>query len=175
MKKQFLLPIILLILFFTELPAMDKPMLVIPPATIRYPLYPKTEIYESGGPLGRYLRATADIPAGTIVAKFQGSITEDSTARHSKWVGRDTWGKDKFIIVESSAVYVNHSCDPNSAVNNTDWSIQTTRDVKKGEALTIYYNKKEDFPADLEWDRTWDFDCYCRTGKCPKKITGWQK
>ena len=155
--------------------AMEKTAIVLPEANIRYPLYPNTEIYDSSSGLGKYLRASSDLPRGTIVAKFEGPLTQNNSNRHSKWVGLDSEGKDKFIIVESSAVYVNHSCDPSCIVDKSDWSVKTLKDVKKNESLTISYNNKEDFSPGLIWDSSWDFDCYCGTSKCPKRITGWSK
>lgn len=119
------------------------------------------------------MRASQNISEGIVVAKFEGSIAQEPGS-HSKWVGRDSNNKDKFINVESSAVYVNHSCEPNCIVSTTDWTVHTKRTIQKGEALTISYNKKDDFPENLEWDPKWNFNCYCGADICLQKITGWQ-
>lgn len=150
-------------------------VLVIPEANLAHPLYSNTAIYDSKGPLGRYLIATNMIPAATLVAKFEGPISTDCFHRHSKWVRTNENGESECMRVESSAVYVNHSCDPNCKVDTNDWSIWTIKDIKQGEALTISYNNPDYFPIGLAWDPAWNFDCYCESSSCPKKITQWLK
>lgn len=168
--------ILLFLLAINNIPAMQNPERVeLPEANIVHPLYADTMIYDSHGPLGRYLIATADIPANTIVAKFEGPITTDCFHRHTKWVRANEHGEAECMHVESSAVYVNHSCDPNCEVHTNDWSIWTIKDIKKGDALTISYNNPNYFPANLPWDPAWNFDCHCDADVCPKKITGWLK
>lgn len=147
--------------------------ITMPEANITHPLYPNTAIYDSHGPLGKYLIAGADIPKGTIVAKFEGPISTDCFHRHSKWVKHNEKGESECMHVESSAVYVNHSCEPNSEVHTNDWSISTVTDIKKGQAITISYNNPNYFPANLAWDPAWNFDCHCNADNCPKKIDGW--
>lgn len=157
------------------LKAMEGPVVDLPKELKPYEPYPGTEVYHTGGPLGFALRATKALPKGTIVAKFEGPPTEDKNHRHAKWMRRDASGKDHWIIVESTAVYVNHSCEPNSKWIKEDGTVRTIRDIAPGEDLTISYNDPKDFPPDLEWDRKWDFPCLCGVGHCPKIITGFQK
>lgn len=156
---------------------MDNDWIVSPlaSAVINYPFYPNTTVYESNGPLGRYLIATSDLPADTIVAKFEGPLTKNPSDRHAKWIGKDELGHDKFIIVESSAVYVNHSCNPNSTVDRRDWSVRTIRDVRRGEAITIAFNNPADFPSNMNWNPQWSFKCFCNQYNCQKRITDWKR
>lgn len=162
------------LIYLSSLIAIYNPKNLISQINSSYILYANTEIYDSQSDLGKHLRASADLEPNTIIAKFDGILTQDVNNRHSKWIGKDISGKDKFIIVETSAVYVNHSCDPNCKVNTKDWSVITIRNISKNEPLTISYNNKEDF-GDLVWNNEWNFKCFCGSTNCEKYISGWKK
>jgi SET domain-containing protein len=62
----------------------------------------------------------------------------------------------------------NHSCDPNLGFSG-QIGLVTMRDVQPGEELTFDYAMSDGSPYD-------EFDCYCGSPNCRKKVTGndWQ-
>ena len=118
---------------------------------------------------GRCLRAQSDLNPGTIVEILEGNILEreqvpENEIRYAIWINTDTW-----MILETNARYINHSCLPNCYIND-DLHIITTKAVKKGEELTISYNVV--FPNENPgiWDENWTFECQCGAENCQKII-----
>ncbi|KAJ3276533.1 hypothetical protein HDV01_004066 [Terramyces sp. JEL0728] len=127
----------------------------------QYPSYPKKIEYGFG------LFAAEDLPANTIVEKFEGhQIYEDynqvskdqrpyvlNIKRDEKWV---------WLLTFSNARYTNHSCRPNCTLNDNQ-EIVTLVTVPKGEELNFVYNggSEED-----EWDPIWTFKCECKNDNC---------
>lgn len=74
----------------------------------------------------------------------------------------DKTGKDKFEIIELPGCFVNHSCNPN--VYEKERIGYALRNIKKGEELTINYDKI----AYIE--KT--FRCKCGAKDCRKVVKG---
>ena len=116
------------------------------------------------------LIATANLGPETVVEKFEGStakyaqIPEDEI-RYALLIRGDDW-----VIPQTNARYINHSCDANCYVSDTR-EVVTMRPVSEGEELTIVYNgiTMEQFlkgAADNFWDDRWTFSCRCRAAHC---------
>ncbi|MFN8413138.1 MAG: SET domain-containing protein [Anaerolineales bacterium] len=58
----------------------------------------------------------------------------------------------------------NHSCDPNLGFSG-QIGLVAMRDIEKGEELTFDYAMSDGGPYD-------EFDCYCGSPLCRKKVTG---
>ena len=135
-----------------------------------------TQIYPSrvaDSACGKSLIATADVPAGVVVARFEGPLVPaadvpESEICHALWLDGDNW-----IVPTSSARYANHSCDPNCRVND-DLEVFTIRPVRADEELTFSYNTvragEGDPPA---WDPRWSFRCLCGSPQCQHRVDGW--
>jgi SET domain-containing protein len=105
------------------------------------------------------------IRKGTPVVEYDGPrFTKDEA---------DERYKDRFItylfstgkggeVIDGfgTAMFINHSCDPNCETENIDGRIWVvaTRDIAPGEELTYEYNLH-----DSDED---DADCYCGAAKC---------
>lgn len=76
----------------------------------------------------------------------------------------DKIGEDEFEIIESPARYVNHSCNPN--VTEKERTAYALSDIKKGEEITIDYDKL----AYLEKP----FECRCGSKNCRRFVRGRQ-
>ncbi len=122
---------------------------------------------------GRSLVATADLPAETTVARFAGPVVpvyEDvpqDEVRHAILIGPRQW-----MVPETPARFMNHSCHPNCRVND-DLDVVTLRPVRAGEEFTISYDSahsSEELPA---WDVRWSFDCRCGAINCRGRIAAW--
>jgi hypothetical protein len=122
----------------------------------------------------RGLFATAALPAGTTIARFEGPIVpwRDVPAAevcHAVLLQGDDW-----LVPTSDARYVNHSCDPNCTVDDS-LAIVTTRPVADGEQLTFSYDtlSMAEFmaaPPCYFWDARWSFDCRCGAPACVGRI-----
>ncbi|KAF9186901.1 hypothetical protein BGZ51_001691 [Haplosporangium sp. Z 767] len=118
-------------------------------------------------PFGKGLAATQDCPVGTVMEKFDGELVEYSelglediiyvlnVLRDNEW---------KWVLASTPAIYANHSCMPNSVVNDKQ-EIVAIRPIKAGEHISFLYN----FSAteeDSKWDPLWTFECKCGAKKC---------
>jgi len=75
------------------------------------------------------------------------------------WIG---FGKNKWIDSTNYGLYLNHSCDPNSAIKGKV-TVVAIRNIKKGEEITFDYSLNE---ADIFWH----IKCYCGSKNCRKII-----
>lgn len=133
---------------------------------------PKTEKRPSGIQ-GRGLFATADIPAGEIVAVKGGAImSSDALAQiKSEVTPAEIQIEDDLYIaprgaaeVESNILCLNHSCDPNVGVRGQITFVAMSN-VPAGAELTIDY-------AMIDGDPSERMDCACGAANCRKVITG---
>ena len=75
------------------------------------------------------------------------------------WIGYD---KNTWIDPISYGLYINHSCNPNSAIEGR-LKVVALKDIKKDEELTFDYSLNE---ADIFWK----FKCTCGSKNCRKVI-----
>jgi SET domain-containing protein len=108
---------------------------------------------------------TRKIEKGTRVIEYDGPrFTKDEADERYK--DRDitylfSYGDDGRVIDGfGTAMFINHSCDPNCESENVGGRIFITaiRDIAVGEELTYEYNL---FDSDDQ-----EADCYCGAGKC---------
>ena len=90
-------------------------------------------------PIGLGLFAEEILEEDSIVEKLEGRVVP-----HSKIPERDIRqafevGDDKWIVPQSNARHINHSCDPNCYIND-NLDVVVLRKVYEGEELTIMYN-----------------------------------
>jgi hypothetical protein len=76
------------------------------------------------------------------------------------WIGVDEthWMDPK----ESTAKYLNHSCDPNCGIKGKV-NVVALRNIKKDEEITMDYSI-------TEIDKLWYMNCRCGSKNCRKKI-----
>ena len=74
----------------------------------------------------------------------------------------DKIGENEYEVIESPGCYINHSCEPN--VEEKDRTGYALRDIKKGEEITIDYDKI----AYLEKP----FECHCGSKNCRGFVRG---
>ena len=124
--------------------------------------------------LNQGLYATAALPAGTIVARFEGPVVPwrdvpATEVRYALLVRDDEW-----LVPTSNARYINHSCAPNCRIDES-LAVVTTRAVACDEHLTIRYDAltmaewvKD--PRSYFWDDRWSFDCRCGAPGCVSRV-----
>ncbi len=127
------------------------------------------EVRPAGAP-GLGVFATADIPAGSVVAAFGGHMADRATFEalpghrqvHSLQVA-----DGHFLVCPTEpepADHLNHSCEPNCGFQG-NVLIVTMRDVARGEELTFDYAMCDSDPYD-------EFECACGSSGCRRKVTG---
>ncbi|KNC97295.1 uncharacterized protein SPPG_07225 [Spizellomyces punctatus DAOM BR117] len=127
-------------------------------------------------PYGKALCADRDLPAGTVVEKFEGKVVEyeDLSDYDKTYVlnfqpkGSTEW---KWLLPLSNARYANHSCDPCAYINDNR-ELVLRRAVREGDQITFLYNPGED--SDW-WDPVWNFKCCCGAKQCQGDIDRYRK
>ncbi len=100
--------------------------------------------------------ARCDIPAGTVVGVFDGvaEVFDVNEKGEVDWRGQDGRMSIHLKLTENKLFaimpiperglfgidYINHSCVPNCRANAGVLVVETLRDVKEGEALTLNYH-----------------------------------
>ncbi|VDB85019.1 unnamed protein product [Peniophora sp. CBMAI 1063] len=124
------------------------------------------EVKFGDGELDSGLIAKKDFAAGAIIASVSGT-TKGPKAYTSVQCGP---GENDHIELNSDLVYVNHSCDPNTAFDlsspdRSQWNLRALKSIKEGEQLTFFY-------PSTEWAMDQPFDCRCGASNCLGKISG---
>jgi hypothetical protein len=106
------------------------------------------------------------IKTGELIFKIQGSKIkflinnlQQAKVADLNWIGLD---KNTWIDPINFGRFLNHSCNPNSIINNKIY-VKALRNIKIGEEISIDYSLNE---ADIFWT----FKCQCNSKKCRKVI-----
>src|ERR1051326_2851984 len=138
----------------------------------------KTAAYPSSvgdTPVGRGLIASEPLDEGTVVERIEGRFAPYNKIPDSEIRNAFELDDGRWIVPQSSARHINHSCDANCYVSGK-LDVITLRKVHKGEPLTIMYNevtieKYTRTGAVLpKWDERRSFDCLCGVPKCLGRI-----
>lgn len=119
--------------------------------------------------LGRGLKASHNLPRGTVVTRFEGPIMHweevpEAEIRHALLLEDGRWMIDRGL-----ARLLNHSCEPNCRIDAEN-NVVTQRPVRQGEELTFAYNIVYDGEDPGSWDPRWSFACACGTSKCHGRV-----
>jgi len=126
-------------------------------------------------PTGRGLIAAETIEEGKVVEHLEGRVVAykkipERDVRNAFEIDDDRW-----MVPESDARYINHSCDPNCYISSKH-DVVTVRKVLKGEELTIMYNEvtidKYMTGSTIlpRWDERRSFNCRCGAPNCIGRI-----
>ena len=145
-------------------------------------LYRKTSLLDSriqirGSQIeGRGMFATADIPTGTRVIEWGGTIMglEDVLAGKARPLSIIQIDDGRFLVdpVNHDAQpceYMNHSCDSNLWLDS-DVRLSTRRDIRAGEELTCDYG----LFRSTHWiaDPDYRMECRCGVSDCRGYVSG---
>ena len=117
------------------------------------------------------LRSNEDINKGDIILIWRKDYTDRRGAENARKEGKFAfqWDDDIFSIdtgVMEDAYHVNHSCDPNTWLEDAH-RLSAMRDIKKGEEITVDYAL---FDHDEERSDHWK--CKCGSPNCRGEVTG---
>lgn len=138
----------------------------------------KTTAYPShviDTPAGPALVASETVEEGAVVERLEGRVLPYSKIPDSEIRNAFEIGDDRWMLPQSPARHINHSCDPNS-YTSANLDVITIRKVEKGEELTVMYNEvtvERYMKAGAilpKWDQRRSFDCVCGVPKCMGRI-----
>ncbi len=117
---------------------------------------------------GKCLIASDDLGRGEIVGRFEGPILASYALVPPEEICYTlVIGNDHYMIIQTNAKYINHSCDPNCDIDD-DYYVITLRPVRKGEEFSIRYNEISAKHEGIKyfWDPRWSFECRCGSQNC---------
>ena len=114
---------------------------------------------------GKGLFAKKDIPENTVIClvtgpelSFDQSISLGEKESHSLQVD-----KDKYVLCQPPFLYSNHSCEPNSGLNE-NLELVSLKKIQAGEEIFWDYSTSM-------LERHWTMNCLCGSKKCRKIVT----
>jgi len=114
---------------------------------------------------GKCLVADVSINTATIVQKIEGEVFKWENISSSEICHAILINDDNWIIINTDARYINHSCDPNCSINE-NLEVVSLRPIQAGEQLTISYNIVHKGENPGTWDPRWSFKCLCGANNC---------
>jgi SET domain-containing protein len=124
---------------------------------------------------GKGVFAVVDIKKDELILEITGEVIETENPEEYPDEIRGHWGplgregnKFRFIKPESPWMYMNHSCDSNAGIIN-DRKLIATRDIKKGEEITIDYSTL-DIESLTGGKKQLQMECKCGSKNCRKII-----
>lgn len=127
---------------------------------------------------GFTLFATNNLPAGTVVEKYDGPIATRETVPDEEMPYVVRLGNGQWLMPKSNARFLNYSCEPNCTVTDT-LEVVTNRPVAKGELLTVPHrsiNMQEYLDGSAganTWNARWTMQCQCGSPRCIGRIDGY--
>ena len=114
---------------------------------------------------GKSVVATRDIPPQTILMRASGELL---TFEATRFLGdQEAYtvqvAVNKYILCRPPFRFVNHSCNPNAALD-ADLFLYSLRLIKSGEEITWDYSSSM-------LERSWTMNCTCGAPHCRKLIT----
>ena len=125
--------------------------------------------------IGRGLIASETVEEGAVVERLEGRAVPSSKIPEHDIRDAFEIDDDRWMVPQSDARQINHSCDPNCYISGK-LDVITLRKVFKGEELTIMYNEVtiEKYMSQgsvlPQWDDRRSFDCLCGAPKCLGRI-----
>ena len=114
---------------------------------------------------GKCLVATSFLPIGVVIQKLEGPIFSWNLVSEEEICYAILIEYNKWMVIQTDARYINHSCDPNCIIDN-DLRLITVRPVNEGEELTINYHIVYEGEDPGFWDPRWSFKCCCGAKNC---------
>ncbi|MFC1647082.1 SET domain-containing protein [Patescibacteria group bacterium] len=113
--------------------------------------------------------APIDIKSSDMILTFKGElVTRDEINRRINHGVENLddplqVGDEMFIDLHEQSLFINHSCDPNSALKRLV-DLYAIKNIKKGKEVTF------DYSASVGVDVEWEMNCNCGSNNCRKQI-----
>ena len=121
-----------------------------------------TAVSIGAGRHGNALICLAPIAAGEALLLIDGP--------HVSSAGKYTVQVSERVHVEPAGAewaLLNHSCDPNCAIDFATWRLRSRAPIAPGAEITFNY-------LSTEWELASPFDCHCGAPHCPGAIRGYR-
>ncbi|NIP30214.1 MAG: SET domain-containing protein-lysine N-methyltransferase [Candidatus Dadabacteria bacterium] len=120
----------------------------------------KDTVYISKSKIGRGVFASKDFLPGDSILVFKGRRIDKDDPIHKTLFGSNMLqtGYKTYIMPESPAVFINHSCNPNAGIINNR-KLVAIKQINENDEITFDYSTTmdEDF---------WTMDCLCSEPLC---------
>lgn len=125
----------------------------------------KQDVYIGLCAFGRGLFAQRDFAAGERILGLSGPRYERDDPIHAEQVGANLLqtGRQTYILLQSPAVFANHSCDPNAGIVRNR-CMRAIRPIVRGEEICYDYSTTMD-------ENYWTLECRCGTNLCRGVVT----
>jgi len=127
-------------------------------------LITKDSVYISNSKIGRGVFAGKDILPGDLILVFKGKRIDRVDPIHKALLGSNLLqtGYKTYIMPESPAVFINHSCNPNAGIIKNR-KLVAIKQIKKDEEITFDYSTTMD-------EDYWTMDCLCTVSVCRRVV-----
>ena len=116
---------------------------------------------ESGGsPYGARLVTDQPIHRGELISTITGYRIVSEPTYQTVQIGAHEHIEELGVLA-----YLNHSCQPNTIVDTTAFTVSAIRDIAAGEELNFFY-------PSTEWEMDRPFICLCGAPQCVRLVAG---
>jgi hypothetical protein len=116
---------------------------------------------ESGGsPYGARLVTDQPIRSGEMISIISGYRVVSEATYQTVQISAHEHIEELGVLA-----YLNHSCQPNTIVDTTAFTVSAIRDIAAGEELNFFY-------PSTEWEMDRPFICLCGAPQCIRLVAG---
>ena len=124
----------------------------------------KTLVEIRDSPFGKGLFAKHDLQQGTVITTLKGrKVNFQATLALSEESHALQTGFDRYLICGAPFIYANHSCNPNTAIND-ELRMFCLKNIAAGQELLWDYSTSM-------LERHWNMSCSCKEERCRKIVT----
>jgi hypothetical protein len=120
----------------------------------------KVKVESGGSPYGARLVTEQALKCGELICHITGYRLVSEATYQTVQISAHHHIEELGILA-----YLNHSCQPNTIVDTTAFTVTTARDIQPGEELTFFY-------PSTEWEMDRPFICLCGAPQCVRLVAG---
>lgn len=118
------------------------------------------KIENGGSPYGARLVTDQPIRSGELISSISGYRIVSKVTYQTVQISAHEHIEELGVLA-----YLNHSCQPNTIVDTTAFTVSAIRDIAAGEELNFFY-------PSTEWEMDRPFICLCGAPQCIRLVAG---
>jgi hypothetical protein len=118
------------------------------------------KIERGGSPYGARLVTDQPLRKGELICHISGYRVVPEATYQTVQIGAHSHIEELGVLA-----YLNHSCQPNTVVDNSAMTVTAIRDIAPGEELSFFY-------PSTEWEMDRPFICLCGSPQCVRLVAG---